>query len=67
MVALAKYAAKHGKHSDRPYFSLDGATPLTREHWAVMRAKWNHTHGITNVWSEPAMRGTERKGHRTGG
>lgn len=25
-----------------------------------MRAKCNHTHGITNVWRENAVRGTER-------
>lgn len=25
-----------------------------------MRAKWNHAHGATNVWREPAMRGSER-------
>jgi len=25
-----------------------------------MRPRWNHTHGVTNVWSEPAVRGAER-------
>ena len=25
-----------------------------------MRAKWHHTHGLTNVWDEPAVRGNER-------
>jgi site-specific DNA-methyltransferase (adenine-specific) len=25
-----------------------------------MRAKWNHIHGVTNVWAEPAVRGVER-------
>ena len=60
MEALAKYATTHGRPTDRPYFSLDGKTPLTAASWASMRSKWNHTHGITNVWSEPAMRGVER-------
>ena len=60
MVALARYAMKHGKPTSRPYFSLDGTTPLTGEAWSRMRAKWNHTHGITNVWKEPAVRGIER-------
>ena len=60
MVALARYATEHGRHTDRRYFSLDGESPLTQEQWAAMRAKWNHAHGITNVWSEPAMRGAER-------
>lgn len=60
MIQLAEYATAHGAPTDRPYFSLDGRTPLTREAWAAMRAKWNHTHGVTNVWDEPAVRGVER-------
>lgn len=60
MVALAAYATKYGVQTDRPYFSLDGKTPLTEGQWQRMRSKWNHTHGVTNVWSEPAVRGTER-------
>lgn len=60
MVALANYAAKYGKKTDRPYFSLDGETPLTDRQWERMRSKWNHAHGVTNVWNEPAVRGAER-------
>ena len=60
MDRLARYAAEHGYPTRRPYFSLDGRTPLTAEQWSHMRAKWNHAHGITNVWSEPAVRGAER-------
>lgn len=60
MERLAAYARRHGRLTKRPYFSLDGQTPLTAEQWIHMRAKWNHTHAITNVWSEPAMRGVER-------
>ena len=60
MLALAAYATKHGRSTARPYFSLDGQTPLTLERWAGMRAKWNHCHGVTNVWHEPPVRGTER-------
>lgn len=60
MMALAGYAKTHGKATNRPYFSLDGKTPLTEAQWTTMRAKWNHTHGLTNVWSEPAVRGSER-------
>lgn len=59
-VALAKYAHRYGRPTERPYFSLDGKRPLTERQWARMRAKWNHTHGITNVWSEPPVRGLER-------
>jgi DNA modification methylase len=57
---IAAYANAHGKPTDRPYFSLDGTTPLQAEEWEGMRAKWTHVHGLTNVWSEPAVRGSER-------
>ncbi len=60
MQRLSDYANKHGRPTDRPYFSLDGNQRLTADQWARMRAKWNHTHGVTNVWSEPAIRGAER-------
>jgi site-specific DNA-methyltransferase (adenine-specific) len=60
MERLAAYANRHGRPTDRPYFSLDGQSAVTAERWSRMRAKWNHTHGVTNVWSEPAVRGSER-------
>ncbi|RME55928.1 site-specific DNA-methyltransferase [Candidatus Parcubacteria bacterium] len=60
MEMLAKYANKHGAQTDKPYFSLDGKTPLTAKQWERMRAKWNHVHGATNVWHEPPVRGKER-------
>ena len=60
MVALAEYATRHGRPTDRPYFSLDGKAPLTLKQWERMRPKWNHTHGVTNVWCESAVRGAER-------
>lgn len=60
MERLANYANENGLPTERPYFSLDGKKRVTAEQWARMRAKWNHTHGVTNVWSEPAIRGVER-------
>lgn len=60
MEKLARYANRYGEPTQHPYFSLDGQTPITAEQWARMRPKWNHKHGITNVWSEPAVRGSER-------
>lgn len=60
MERLSEYANKNGLPTDWPYFSLDGVTHLTACQWSTMRAKWSHAHGITNVWSEPAVRGTER-------
>lgn len=63
MVRLARYAAEHGRLTKRPYFSLDGSEPLTQEQWEGMRTKWKHIHGVTNVWSTPAIRGAERIKH----
>ena len=60
MEALAFYATRHGKAAEHPYFSLDGETQLTAEQWTPLRAKWHHEHAVTNVWSEPAVRGAER-------
>lgn len=60
MEKLVAYANQYGKSTNKPYFSLNGKTPLTAQEWSRMRSKWNHQHGITNVWSEPAVRGKER-------
>jgi site-specific DNA-methyltransferase (adenine-specific) len=60
MVRIARYANEHGLPTDKPYFSLDGRTRLRAGAWAALRAKWQHIHGITNVWDEPAVRGEER-------
>ncbi len=60
MVRLADYANLHGAATGRPYFSLDGQTPLTAGAWAKMRSKWHYVHGITNVWAAPALHGSER-------
>lgn len=57
---IAEFANDRGKPTVRPYFSLDGRTPLASDDWAKLRAKFNYVHGVTNVWSEPPMRGDER-------
>lgn len=58
--ACARYANEHGRPAGRPYFSIDGKRPFTAEEWARMRAKFKCDTGITNVWSEPSVRGIER-------
>ncbi|HEX5504839.1 MAG TPA: DNA methyltransferase [Thermomicrobiales bacterium] len=57
---LAAYADRHGRPTEWAYFSADGRTPLTAAEWARLRSKWRHTHGLTNVWAHPAIRGEER-------
>ena len=60
MERIAGYAMAHGNATSLPYFSLDGRSPLTACGWARMRGKWNHQHGVTNVWRVPALRNKER-------
>lgn len=57
---LSAYANRFGKPTHWPYFSINGQQPITGAGWAKLRAKWNHIHGITNVWTENALRGKER-------
>ncbi|MBI3976640.1 MAG: site-specific DNA-methyltransferase [Chloroflexi bacterium] len=57
---LAEFANTHGNPAGRPYFSVDGKRPLTPEEWARMRAKFTCRAGITNVWREPPLGGSER-------
>ncbi len=57
---LAEYANKYGNPQGKPYFSLDGNKPISKKHWENMRAKFYCKTGITNVWTEPAVRGSER-------
>ncbi len=58
--AMASYANENGDVKGKPYFSLDGRTVVTGSAWNQMRAKFNCPFGVTNVWSEPAVRGDER-------
>lgn len=60
MEKLVFYANKYGNPTTWPYFSLDGKSSVTAAKWSKMRSKWNHIHGVTNVWSEPSVRGQER-------
>lgn len=60
MERLVAYANQHGDPSGRPYYSLDGRTPVTRTEWARLRDAWTHQHGLTNVWTQPPLNGRER-------
>jgi site-specific DNA-methyltransferase (adenine-specific) len=60
IVSMARWCTQHGLPSARPYFSLDGVNPPSAAVWDRLRAKWNHAHGITNVWTEPPVHGAER-------
>lgn len=57
---LVHYANQHGDPKGRPYFSIDGKTPLTKEEWGRMRSKFYCPIGTTNVWNHPPVNGQER-------
>lgn len=57
---MASYCERHGRRTDRPYFSLDGRTRVTAGAWDALRAEWNHKPGVTNVIRRPPLSGPER-------
>ena len=64
---LSRYANEHGDPSGRPYFSIDGKVPVSGKEWARFRAKFACDVGVTNVWREPQVSGSERiQGTRAG-
>jgi len=66
-VKLAEYANERGHPAGRPYFSIDGKHPIPGPQWAKLRAKFDCEVGITNVWREPQVGGSERiQGTRNG-
>lgn len=57
---MAAYCTTFGKETDRPYFSIDGSSPVTAQRWDALRSPWNHRNGLTNVWSRPPLSDAER-------
>lgn len=57
---IAKYANEHGVENGKPYFSINGETPITKNEWAQMRSKFYCPIGVTNVWQVPQLRSRER-------
>lgn len=60
LAKIARYANSHGDKSGRPYFSLNGRSPVSEKEWNLMRSKFCCGVGITNVWNEPPLHGRER-------
>lgn len=57
---IAKYANKYGMEDGKPYFSVNGNTPLSLEEWAALKPIFNCPLGVTNVWQVPQLRNKER-------
>lgn len=60
MLKLSAFADLHGRLEGKPYYSIDGTSPLTEFQWAQMRTKFKCPHGVTNCWSRPSLKGPER-------
>ena len=59
-IHIAAYANKFGNAAGRPYFCKLNGEQFTSGEWDLMRAKFHCEIGVSNVWSLPAVRGTER-------
>lgn len=59
-IKLQKFANNYGEPKGRPYFSIDGINPCSKEQWIQMRSKFYCPHGVTNVWDRPPLHGKER-------
>lgn len=57
---IVAYANEHGKDEGKPYFSINGKTPMTKEDWEHMKPKFNCPFGVTNVWTTAQLRNSER-------
>ena len=57
---IANYANTYGFPEGKPYFSINGKTVITKQEWALMRAKFKCPMGVTNVWTVSQLRGSER-------
>ena len=57
---MAAFANEHGAPAGRPYFSVNGKTPITKSEWAALRTKFYCPMGYTNGWDRNALHGHER-------
>lgn len=59
-IKLVTYANKYGEKEGKPYFSLDGISPITAKEWERIHPTFNLPVGYTNVWNVPKVSGKER-------
>ena len=64
-AAMVEYANLHGEPKGRPYFAPDGERVMSAGRWGDLcggsRYRWDHLHGVTNVWTAPPLRNRERQ------
>lgn len=54
------YANEFGRDEGKPYFSVNGIDPISKNEWALMRSKFYCPIGVTNVWHTPQLMNCER-------
>ncbi|MHA3724228.1 DNA methyltransferase [Leucobacter sp. HY1910] len=62
---MGRYCDEHGDPDGAPYFAASATEcEAARDRDALarqaLRRPWTHTHGLTNVWDTPSLRGAER-------
>lgn len=57
---ISEYANTYGKPEGKPYFSIDGKVPLTKDDWEELKPIFNCPFGMTNVWEVKQLRSKER-------
>lgn len=57
---IVDYANTYGLPNGRPYFSIDGVSPLTSKEWSNFKPIFKCPMGMTNVWQIPQLRNKER-------
>lgn len=57
---IVNYANSYGKTENKPFFSINKKTPLTKEDWEHFVPKFKCLFGMTNVWQTPQLAGSER-------
>lgn len=57
---ISNYANEYGNPLGKPYFSLDGINPISKDEWEMLKPKFDCPFGFTNVWDAVQLRGSER-------
>lgn len=59
-MGMVEFANKYGNPQGKPYYSLDGKTPIDKETWINIHPTFKLPIGYTNVWHVPKVSGSER-------
>ena len=53
---ISNYANEYGNPLGKPYFSLDGINPISKDEWEMLKPKFDCPFGFTNVWDAVQLR-----------